>query len=230
MQGLLWHVWRKSMEVLVRSVPHLCSISINRCIYRDVEPRLKLRERSTYGQRLESLSNLDAKLRVSTRAQIKNLSHELQVTTIYVTHDQVEAMTMADKIVVMHDGIIEQTGTPLELYNKPSNLFVAGFIGSPKMNFMTGKIATDKGADVCGIRPEHISLSEIKGDFSGIVRHVEMLGADTLFHIETADYGMMVISQPTVSSNLGGINIYLTLQSDYLHFFKDDVRLETGAD
>ena len=178
----------------------------------------------------EPLSNLDAALRVQTRLEIARLHERLGATMIYVTHDQVEAMTLADKIVVLNSGKVEQVGSPLELYQRPNTLFVAGFIGSPKMNFMTGKIATDKGADVCGIRPEHISLSEIKGDFSGIVRHVEMLGADTLFHIETADYGMMVISQPTVSSNLGGINIYLTLQSDYLHFFKDGVRLETGAD
>lgn len=178
----------------------------------------------------EPLSNLDAALRVQTRIEIARLHKRLGTTMVYVTHDQVEAMTLADKIVVLNSGKVEQVGSPLELYQRPNTLFVAGFIGSPKMNFMTGKIATDKGADVCGIRPEHIALSEIKGDFSGIVRHVEMLGADTLFHIETADYGMMVISQPTVSSNLGGINIYLTLQSDYLHFFKDGVRLETGAD
>ena len=178
----------------------------------------------------EPLSNLDAALRVQTRIEIARLHKRLSTTMVYVTHDQVEAMTLADKIVVLNSGKVEQVGSPLELYQRPNTLFVAGFIGSPKMNFMTGKIATDKGADVCGIRPEHISLSEIKGDFSGIVRHVEMLAADTLFHIETADYGMMVISQPTVSSNLGGINIYLTLQSDYLHFFKDGMRLKEGID
>ena len=84
----------------------------------------------------EPLSNLDAELRVATRVELKALHARLGNTMIYVTHDQVEAMTMADKIVVMHDGIIEQTGTPLDLYNKPANLFVAGFIGSPKMNFL----------------------------------------------------------------------------------------------
>ncbi len=88
----------------------------------------------------EPLSNLDAKLRVSTRAQIKNLHHTLKTTTIYVTHDQIEAMTMADKIVVMHGGIIEQVGAPLELYDRPANLFVAGFIGSPSMNVLEGRI------------------------------------------------------------------------------------------
>jgi multiple sugar transport system ATP-binding protein len=87
----------------------------------------------------EPLSNLDAKLRVSTRAQIKNLSHELKVTTIYVTHDQIEAMTLADRVVVMKQGIVQQVGTPTEIYDKPANTFVAGFIGSPAMNLMEGR-------------------------------------------------------------------------------------------
>jgi multiple sugar transport system ATP-binding protein len=89
----------------------------------------------------EPLSNLDAKLRVSTRHQIKNLSHELQVTTIYVTHDQIEAMTLADRVVVMNKGIIQQVGTPTEIYDKPNNVFVAGFIGSPAMNLIEGEIS-----------------------------------------------------------------------------------------
>ena len=88
----------------------------------------------------EPLSNLDAKLRVSTRAQIKNLQHKLQVTTIYVTHDQIEAMTLADRVVVMKDGVIQQVGTPNDIYNKPANSFVASFIGSPAMNLMHGSI------------------------------------------------------------------------------------------
>ena len=88
----------------------------------------------------EPLSNLDAKLRVSMRAEIKNLHQRLKTTTVYVTHDQIEAMTMADKIVVMHDGRVEQIGAPLDLYDAPANLFVAGFIGSPAMNMLTGRI------------------------------------------------------------------------------------------
>src|ERR687889_654792 len=88
----------------------------------------------------EPLSNLDAKLRVAMRAEIKALHQRLKTTTVYVTHDQIEAMTMADKIVVMHDGIVEQMGAPLELYDRPNNLFVAGFIGSPAMNFVKGKV------------------------------------------------------------------------------------------
>ncbi|MCO6390805.1 sn-glycerol-3-phosphate ABC transporter ATP-binding protein UgpC [Aliihoeflea aestuarii] len=129
----------------------------------------------------EPLSNLDAKLRVSMRTEIKNLHQRLTTTTVYVTHDQIEAMTMADKIVVMHDGIVEQIGAPLDLYDKPANLFVAGFIGSPAMNMLSGKldeadpsrfvtgdgivlpappgIASARGKElVYGIRPEGVSL------------------------------------------------------------------------
>jgi multiple sugar transport system ATP-binding protein len=88
----------------------------------------------------EPLSNLDAKLRVSTRAQIKNLSHELAVTTIYVTHDQIEAMTLADRVVIMKEGVVQQVGTPVEIYNNPENAFVASFIGNPAMNLINGTI------------------------------------------------------------------------------------------
>ena len=128
----------------------------------------------------EPLSNLDAKLRVQMRTEIKELHQRLKTTTVYVTHDQIEAMTMADKIVVMHDGLVEQIGAPLELYDKPHNLFVAGFIGSPAMNFLNGTIrangalefegpggarlplaAAAAGSDgrtaIYGVRPEHFS-------------------------------------------------------------------------
>ena len=134
----------------------------------------------------EPLSNLDAKLRVAMRTEIKELHQRLRTTTVYVTHDQVEAMTMADKIVVMHDGIVEQMGSPLELYDSPENIFVAGFIGSPSMNFLKGRVADDGSAAfivdggavlpldsvpagmagraaVYGIRPEHIDLSDGDG-------------------------------------------------------------------
>src|SRR5216684_599098 len=98
----------------------------------------------------EPLSNLDAKLRVAMRTEIKELHQRLKTTTVYVTHDQIEAMTMADKIVVMHDGIVEQIGTPLELYDKPDNQFVAGFIGSPAMNFLKGKVKSNGSASFEG--------------------------------------------------------------------------------
>src|SRR5215204_3689977 len=127
----------------------------------------------------EPLSNLDAKLRVAMRTEIKALHQRLKTTTIYVTHDQIEAMTMADKIVVMHDGIVEQMGAPLDLYDRPANLFVAGFIGSPAMNILAGRLegsgfladgglalpvrhppGISAGASALyGIRPEHFALS-----------------------------------------------------------------------
>jgi multiple sugar transport system ATP-binding protein len=129
----------------------------------------------------EPLSNLDAKLRVAMRTEIKELHQRLSTTIVYVTHDQIEAMTMADKIVVMHDGLVEQIGAPLDLYDRPDNLFVAGFIGSPAMNFLPGRIDSSGGFEarggvrlplagspnghdgrpaVYGIRPEHLALSD----------------------------------------------------------------------
>ena len=107
----------------------------------------------------EPLSNLDAKLRVAMRAEIKELHQRLKTTTVYVTHDQIEAMTMADKIVVMHDGVVEQIGAPLELYDRPHNLFVAGFIGSPAMNFIKGRIASTARRRFRGRRRHRLPLS-----------------------------------------------------------------------
>ncbi len=148
----------------------------------------------------EPLSNLDAKLRVAMRTEIKALHQRLGTTTIYVTHDQIEAMTMADKIVVMHDGIVEQIGAPLELYDNPNNIFVAGFIGSPAMNFLKGRVTTngkgpivktDSGVElplgaapdasegkpvVYGIRPEHFTLADDGAE--AIVSVVEPTGSE----------------------------------------------------
>jgi multiple sugar transport system ATP-binding protein len=148
----------------------------------------------------EPLSNLDAKLRVAMRTEIKELHQRLKTTTVYVTHDQIEAMTMADKIVVMHDGIVEQIGTPLELYDKPDNQFVAGFIGSPAMNFLRGKVRTNGAAGfdgpngvrlplaavpansegrpaVYGIRPEHFTIADDGAEAEIVV--VEPTGSET---------------------------------------------------
>ena len=131
----------------------------------------------------EPLSNLDAALRVGMRLEISELHERLKTTMIYVTHDQVEAMTMADKIVVLQAGVIEQVGSPLELYRTPRNLFVAGFIGSPKMNFITGEEAAKHNATTIGIRPEHIDVVEDGGAWQGTVGVAEHLGSDTFFHI-----------------------------------------------
>jgi len=131
----------------------------------------------------EPLSNLDAALRVGMRLEISELHARLKTTMIYVTHDQVEAMTMADKIVVLQGGVIEQVGSPLELYRNPCNRFVAGFIGSPKMNFIEGDEASKHGAHAIGIRPEHITVSESEGDWSGVISVSEHLGSDTFLHV-----------------------------------------------
>jgi len=135
----------------------------------------------------EPLSNLDAALRVGMRLEISELHARLKTTMIYVTHDQVEAMTMADKIVVLQGGVIEQVGSPLELYRNPCNRFVAGFIGSPKMNFIEGDEAAKYGAHTIGIRPEHIVVSESNGDWTGVISVSEHLGSDTFFHVHGTD-------------------------------------------
>ncbi|MDO5620261.1 MAG: ABC transporter ATP-binding protein [Paracoccus sp. (in: a-proteobacteria)] len=142
----------------------------------------------------EPLSNLDAALRVNMRVEISELHQNLQTTMIYVTHDQVEAMTMADKIVVLRAGRVEQVGSPLELYNKPANRFVGGFIGSPNMNFIEGPDAAAHGAHAIGVRPEHWQLSTTEGAYRGIVGVAEHLGSDTLLHVHL-DNGASVIAR-----------------------------------
>jgi multiple sugar transport system ATP-binding protein len=131
----------------------------------------------------EPLSNLDAALRVGMRLEISELHERLKTTMIYVTHDQVEAMTMADKIVVLQAGRIEQVGSPLDLYRAPRNRFVAGFIGSPRMNFIEGPEAAKHDAHAIGIRPEHVAVSAEAGTWRGTVGVSEHLGSDTFLHV-----------------------------------------------
>jgi len=140
----------------------------------------------------EPLSNLDAALRVQTRIEIARLHRELGATMVYVTHDQVEAMTLADKIVVLRAGIVEQTGSPMELYNNPANTFVAGFIGSPQMNFLKSAALGERG-DTTGIRPEHLTLSRDRGTIPGTVSHVEKLGGETLVYVRTEPHGLLTV-------------------------------------
>jgi multiple sugar transport system ATP-binding protein len=139
----------------------------------------------------EPLSNLDASLRVQMRLEITQLHQALKSTMVYVTHDQVEAMTMADRIVVLDKGKVQQVGTPLELYSRPDNLFVAGFIGSPRMNFISGAEADKLGAATMGIRPEHIVLGTT-GIHAGVIRLAEHLGSDTFLHIDAGGLGALV--------------------------------------
>ena len=161
-------------------------VAIGRAIVRD--PRVFLFD--------EPLSNLDASLRVQTRLEIAKLHHAMaNVTMIYVTHDQVEAMTLADRIAVLRDGLLMQVGTPAELYDNPNSIFVAGFIGSPKMNFLTGKFATDQGCTTLGIRSEHLELAQ-GGMWSGEVVHTEDLGSDNYLFVEVGSEEPLIVRQP----------------------------------
>jgi multiple sugar transport system ATP-binding protein len=144
----------------------------------------------------EPLSNLDAALRVATRLEIAKLHHAMNNTTmIYVTHDQVEAMTLADRICVLRDGIVEQVGTPLELYERPQSLFVAGFIGSPKMNFLNGQFADAFKAPTIGIRAEHIAIGKREGAWTGKVVHSENLGADTYVYVDIGEKEPVIVRE-----------------------------------
>ena len=191
----------------------------------------------------EPLSNLDAKLRVAMRAEIKALHQRLKTTTVYVTHDQVEAMTMADRIVVMHDGRIEQIGTPLDLYDKPDNLFVAQFIGSPAMNIVNGKLrrggdrayveadggahwplgstaGTDGQAVAYGIRPEHLSLAEggVADAVPAEITVVEPTGAETELLVQAGESPIVLVThgRPQVKP---GDKIGLRVDPAMVHVF-----------
>ena len=168
----------------------------------------------------EPLSNLDAALRVGMRLEISELHERLKTTMIYVTHDQVEAMTMADKIVVLRAGHIEQVGSPLELYRAPRNTFVASFIGSPKMNLIGGPEAAKHGAHTIGIRPEHIAVSADEGLWSGTVSVSEHLGSDTFFHVHgTGLADSITVRADGEVSFRHGDQIHLTPRADVIHKF-----------
>lgn len=170
----------------------------------------------------EPLSNLDAALRVGMRLEISELHKRLETTMVYVTHDQVEAMTMATKIVVLHAGVIEQVGSPLELYRRPKNQFVAGFIGSPKMNFIKGDAAAAHDAPTIGVRPEHIDVLESGGEWSGVVGVAEHLGSDTFFHIH--DTGLAETITVRAGGEIGfthGDKISLSPRPEMIHKFDE---------
>jgi multiple sugar transport system ATP-binding protein len=160
----------------------------------------------------EPLSNLDAALRVNMRLEITELHQQLKTTMIYVTHDQVEAMTMADRIVVLNAGNVEQFGSPLDLYRKPANRFVAGFIGSPKMNFIDGPEAGKHNAHSIGVRPEHFALSTAPtpGAWKGKVGVAEQLGSDTFLHVHVDGLGLMTIRTDGEQTFNHGDDVYLT--------------------
>jgi multiple sugar transport system ATP-binding protein len=192
-------------EVAARKVAEAARI-LNLTDYLDRKPRALSggqRQRVAIGRAIvrqpkaflfdEPLSNLDAALRVNMRIEITELHQQLETTMVYVTHDQVEAMTMADKIVVLNAGRIEQVGSPMELYRSPANKFVAGFIGSPKMNFLTGEPADKFKATTIGVRPEHMSISRQSGAWKGRVGVAEHLGSDTFLHVHVDGAGLLTV-------------------------------------
>ena len=171
----------------------------------------------------EPLSNLDAALRVGMRLEISELHKRLDTTMIYVTHDQVEAMTMADKIVVLNAGVIEQVGSPLELYDTPRNLFVAKFIGSPMMNIISGAKAEPMNATSIGIRPEHLSLSTDSGTWKGTVGISEHLGSDTFIRVDVDGVeDTMTVRAPGKVRLASGDTVFLTPEAENLHRFDQD--------
>ncbi len=170
----------------------------------------------------EPLSNLDAALRGTMRLEISELHHQLKTTMIYVTHDQIEAMTMADKIVVLNAGNVEQVGSPMDLYRKPQNLFVAGFIGSPKMNLIEGEAAAKHGAKTIGIRPEHLKISTSEGNWKAKVGVAEHLGSDTFLHVQADGIGPLTVRADGELAVQHGDTIYLTPNPSKVHRFGAD--------
>jgi multiple sugar transport system ATP-binding protein len=186
-------------------------VAIGRAVVR--EPKLFLFD--------EPLSNLDAALRVNTRLEIAQLHRRLKATMIYVTHDQVEAMTLADKIVVLNAGRVEQVGAPMELYNSPANEFVAGFIGSPKMNFIEGA-RLGESVKTVGVRPEHITVDRSSGDWKGTVVHAEHLGADTNLFLDCEKAGLITVRLFGEYAAEPGATLYATPQRDRTYRFDAD--------
>ncbi len=188
-------------------------VAIGRAIVRD--PKVFLFD--------EPLSNLDAALRVQTRIEIANLHRSMHnVTMIYVTHDQVEAMTLADRICVLRDGIIEQVGTPLELYEDPQSLFVAGFIGSPKMNLLNGKIAEAAGAHTIGVRSEHLDVVVSGGMWTGKVIHSENLGSDSYIYVDIGASEPLTVRVDGTSPHQPGQTLSVAPQAGKLYRFDQD--------
>ncbi|MER8484590.1 ABC transporter ATP-binding protein [Mesorhizobium sp. M1322] len=189
-------------------------VAIGRAVVR--EPKLFLFD--------EPLSNLDAALRVNTRLEIAQLHRRLKATMIYVTHDQVEAMTLADKIVVLNAGKIEQIGGPMELYNSPANEFVAGFIGSPKMNFVDGA-RLGETAKTIGVRPEHLTVDAKSGAWKGTVVHAEHLGADTNLYLDCEKAGLITVRIFGVYNAEPGATLYATPDPARTYRFGADGRV-----
>jgi len=207
-------------------------VAIGRAIVR--EPQLFLFD--------EPLSNLDAALRVQTRIEIGKLHRLVDATMIYVTHDQVEAMTLADRIVVMNGGRVEQVGTPLELYRRPQNLFVAGFIGSPMMNFLPVSVSRDQhganvrgpngieisfpadvtGSATLGVRPENLSVTDGEGFVTATLQLEEHLGEHRLIHAVASDGTGLVAKLPDGAAYPADATLHFTFDPRHAHLFGTD--------
>jgi multiple sugar transport system ATP-binding protein len=168
----------------------------------------------------EPLSNLDAGLRTKMRVELATLHRKLGATMIYVTHDQVEAMTLADKIVVLNKGRVEQVGHPLDLYNKPATQFVAGFIGSPQMNFLKGDFATRQGAATVGLRPEHLKVDPA-GLIQGKLLHAEKLGNETFAYIDAGELGEITARMEGTLAVHPGDTLALGFAPEHLYRFDE---------
>ena len=194
-------------------------VAIGRAVVR--EPKLFLFD--------EPLSNLDAALRMNTRLEIAKLHRQLKASMIYVTHDQTEAMTLADKIVVLRDGRVEQIGTPMELYNNPTNRFVAEFIGSPPMNIMPAGAVGGGSDEVIGIRPEKVRI-EPEGRLSGSVIHVERLGGDTNVHVDLGQDAPVTVRMFGQSDIAIGETVWLAFDDTDIYRFDASGRRVNGQD
>jgi multiple sugar transport system ATP-binding protein len=190
-------------------------VAIGRAIVRD--PRVFLFD--------EPLSNLDAALRVATRLEIAKLHHSMNnVTMVYVTHDQVEAMTLADRICVLRDGLVMQVGSPTELYERPNSIFVAGFIGSPKMNFLNGGISKAYDCATLGIRSEHIVVDNDNPTWRGEVVHAENLGSDNYLFVDIGAEEPVLVRQEGKTSIPWGAKIGIRPIAENLHRFDEGGR------
>jgi multiple sugar transport system ATP-binding protein len=258
--GFSLKLLKKSKAEIERAVQHTAEIlGVNKLLHR-LPKQLSggQRQRVAMGRAIvrkpqvflfdEPLSNLDAKLRVQMRAELKALHRRLATTTVYVTHDQIEAMTMADIVVVMRDGNVEQVGRPLELYDKPVNQFVAGFIGSPAMGFLpaTTKVGSSEmvlsdgqvlskptcaaldGGYIIGLRPEHIQLGGNGASFKATIEASEQTGSETLLLARLADQEITILLRERFDTPIGDVQTFV-IDPTAVQVFdsKTGARLET---
>lgn len=259
--GFSLKLLKKSKAEIERAVQHTAEIlGVNKLLHR-LPKQLSggQRQRVAMGRAIvrkpqvflfdEPLSNLDAKLRVQMRAELKALHRRLATTTVYVTHDQIEAMTMADIVVVMRDGNVEQVGRPLELYDKPVNQFVAGFIGSPAMGFLpaTTKVGSSEmvlsdgqvlskptcaaldGGYIIGLRPEHIQLGGNGASFKATIEASEQTGSETLLLARLADQEITILLRERFDTPIGDVHTFV-IDPTAVQVFdsKTGARLETS--